>query len=250
MANRQITHAIYNALVVAFRERPENHKHAAAMAGVNWRTARRGWEYGWAPRLAWAPAIKLIIKNEQHEARAKLIVEQAQKETAEAKVATTTPTAVADKAREDAISARVNEARMVRAARENTLVLMLTEQPILKALKAVGERLGQVLAAQNLPRAEAANLFRKVAGIIRETNESAKLSLQMERLLVGAPTDIIGFANVSMEDAERETRRTLELLQQAKTLGVIPSGEGSTDGEAGPNGEPAAGGNGSAPIVH
>lgn len=247
MANRQITHAIYNALVVAYREQPEGHKLAAERAGVNWRTARRGWERGWAPRLPWAPAIKDVVANEQKEARARLVIKQAQQAQAEVQAAVTTPAAIQAKAREDALDSRVQEAKLVRASRENTLVLLGLTQPVLKGLRGVAARIEDLLASSKPTSGQALDIYDKLSSIMLRTNEAAKLALQMERLLIGAPTEILGVAGVSDEDAERELKRTLALFEEARKLGVVPSGEGIADDSEGSNG---SGGNGSTPVVH
>ena len=118
MANRQLTEIVYNRLILAYREKPGEHKHAALKSGLNWRTARRGWEIGWAPRIPWAPCIKTIIETEQTEARAKILIEKAQQTVEEAQRVTTVVPALQPKAREDALDSRVQETRVVRLARE------------------------------------------------------------------------------------------------------------------------------------
>lgn len=244
MANRQLTHEIYNALVAAYREKPEDHRNAAEAAKVNWRTARRGWEHGWTPRLEWAPAIKDVVRGEQAAVRARLADEKAQQVKGEVKAAVTTPAAIQPKAREDAIDARLQEARLVRTTRVNAIALLEIIGETMKGVVPIVPAMKQAIASMDPLRA--VGILRRLGSLMRDASECGYRALQLERLQVGAPTEIIGVASVGMEDAERETRRTLALLEEAKKLGVIPSGEGADD-EQGTNG---SGGNGSAPIVH
>lgn len=243
MANRQLTHEIYNALVAAYREKPEDHRNAAESAGVNWRTARRGWEQGWTPRLEWAPPIRDVIRGEQAAVRARLADEKAQHVKGEVKAAVTTPAALQPKAREDAIDARLLEARLVRNARGNAIALLEIIGETMKGVVQVVPAMKQAIAVMDPLRAVV--VLQRLGALMRDATECGYRALQLERLQVGAPTEIIGVASVGMEDAERETRRTLALLEEAKKLGVIPSGEGAEDEQA--NG---SGGNGSTPIVH
>ena len=244
MANRQLTHAIYNALVAAYREKPEDHRHAAQAAKVNWRTARRGWEHGWTPRLAWAPPIKDVILNEQKATRARLADEREQQTRAEVKAAITTPPVIQAKAREDALDTRLQEARVVRAARVDAIALLETCGEVMKGVVQVVPEMKRSIASMDPLRA--VGVLRRLGSLMRDATECGYRALQLERLQVGAPTEIIGVSSVGMEDAERETRRTLALLEEAKKLGVIPSGEGADD-EQGTSG---TGGNGSVPVVH
>lgn len=243
MANRQITQAVYNKLVEAYREQPEVHKHAAQASGLNWRTARRGWERGWTPRIPWAPAIKEVIGAEQKDARARLIAEKQQQVKAEVEASTTTPVALQSAAREDATNTLVQEAKLVRAARENTLALMATTQQVMAGVIKMVPRAREVISTADLEPLQIVRFFQRLSSLMRDANECALRTLQLERLKAGEPMAIIGVTDVSMEEAERETRRTLALIEEAKKLGVIPSGEGTNDGKP-------SGSNGSEPIVH
>lgn len=243
MANRQITQDVYNRLVAAYREQPEVHKFASEAAGVNWRTARRGWELGWAPRLPWAPAIKDVILNEQKEARARLIIEGSRKATEDAQAATKTPESIQLKAREDAVDTLMQEAKLIRAARENTLALMATTQSVMKGVVKLAPQAYEIIQNAKLTPMQIAAFFRQLASLMKDANECAMRALQLERLRTGEPTEIIGVTGVSMDDAERETRHTLALIEEAKKLGVIPSGEGNADGNG-------SNGNGGTPSVH
>lgn len=57
-----LTQLTYNRLVEAFRRSPGKWAFAAAEAGVDWRTAKRAWTFGW-PRRG-MPPVEELLENE------------------------------------------------------------------------------------------------------------------------------------------------------------------------------------------
>lgn len=229
MARRAITQEIYNALLTAYREHPAGHGHARVAAGVDSRTAKKAWQEGW-PKLGWAPPIKGVVEEEQKEARARLAVEQAKATNAAMKAGAALPQGLQGAAKEDALDSRVKEAQLVRLARDNTLLLLGSVQGLLKGTFELSKQAKDLVVEAKLSPMQLSRFYANVAKVAHEANDAGRLAMHLERQLVGAPTEIIGIASVSLSDAEREAREALEMIEEAKAAGLIPSGEGTPDG--------------------
>lgn len=226
MGKKAITQEVYDAMLAAFREAPGNIQVVAKKANVYWTTAERAWTQGWENKNF--PPIQGIVEEEQQEARARLEHEKAKRtfETREIKQ---------ELAKQDALDSRVQEARLVRGARENSIALTASTQRLLSGAFKLSSKLAEYLQSTEFPVRQGVQLICAIGRLVRDSNDSAKLALQLERLLVGAPTDILGVTDISLADAERETRRTLVAIEEAKQMGLlIPTASPEVAGDVTP----------------
>jgi hypothetical protein len=198
-------------MVEAFREEPGNYKYVAKKCNVQYRTASKCWNEGWESKFY--DAAKEIVTQEQIEARARVASEKAKRnlETASIK---------SEVVRQDAIEIRTHETKMVRGARENCIALMACSQKLLGGAFQLAARVGDLLKTEKFNVKDGVQVISTIGKLIKDGNESAKLSLVLERLLVGAPTEIIGLTNITVEEAELECRRALATIEMAKSLGT------------------------------
>lgn len=212
----------YESLVSAFLAVPGNASAAAREAGCDRRTAARAWSLGW-PRKGFAP-IKQRVEDEQRAARARLLRdEQDAREAKRDAAAKLEADASIDRAK-----SRAEEARAVRAARANALALQGATARLNRGALALAQRIeAQLLntndeAAKLKPR-EAVALLRQVAAINRESNDAARLAVQLERLVLGEPDQVVGHVLIDMtpEDARREIERANEALGRATRRGTL-----------------------------
>ncbi len=138
-----ISRTTWDALVLAFREKPGNVMAASKFAHVNRRTADKAWHHGW-PKVEWAKPIKDLLDQEREEVRAaRLRAEIAgQFEEDERRL----------KARQDAIEARAQEAHGAKLSRSNALSIAVVTAKILQACRGVAEELQRRTDASLLPQ--------------------------------------------------------------------------------------------------
>ena len=217
----------YDRLLAAFREKPENYTAAAKKAGVTFRTAKKAWLKGW-PSKNFEP-IKTIIALEHFEARAArhdtsapehdISDEEAARARAAAKEAEERA-----KARRDAITARVEEAKMIKTARGSAIHLLAITKKILAGMgplaDEVHDRLTQIKLNDETTVADLEDIARliwRLAISTKSGTETAFKILQSERLLLGQPTDIIGVTdldNLTLDDAIGELRDATAALKR------------------------------------
>jgi hypothetical protein len=227
---RSITPAFYQSLVDTFREYPGNvykvanevKKDPRSEGTCGWKTADKAWKVGW-PALQFKP-IKDVLHLEELSARRQLEKER-QKTEEEILAALTSDEAVMrEKAREDAIVARVAETRLVREARQNAIELLSNSKELLRGFGKFAPRVVTYLQSMKIESDEdverAARVLWRIATSARSATEAGMKVLQMERLLLGQPTEIIGVKDVSdmsdtdalneLEEAARAAERVRE----------------------------------------
>lgn len=255
MASHVIPEEVYQKLVEGFRISPGNYAGAAQFAGVNPRTAKAYWENG-LPQKG-RPPIAESIRLEQEHARARLQELQLETERLAAEIEARRRADDKSKALEDVNQSRVQEAQMIRMARGAATGLLVTLTSLSKGAARIGGKVQKGLEemAQDpkpLSPGEMVNLTRLVqnlTGSLRQANDAAARAMEMERLLLGEPTSIIGhmhLADATQEEAERRINAALKALERAKargiTLTVVGSGpaDPTAPGVALPPGEKAA----------
>lgn len=203
---RSITPDFYDALVDCFREFPGNanrvqqevKKDPRSNGTCGWKTAHKAWNDGW-PVLQLKP-IKDVIHLEEVTARRLLEKERQKSEEEILAAATSDETLMREKAREDAIIARVAETRLVREARQNAIELLSNSKELLRGFGKLAPRIVRHLDKMKIETDEdverAARVLWRVATSSRAATESGMKVLQMERLLLGQPTEIIGIKDV------------------------------------------------------
>lgn len=218
---------IYDSLMESFREAPGNVSRAARHAECDRRTARRAWEEGWPD--AGLRSCKVVVEEEQAEARARLKDLRAE-ELAEIAREKERRQELADRAaREDAVTSRLEEAQTVRAARHNAMALLVTTQRMLRAGNKLAEKVETSLAEAVVKPATAVSLFREMATTARAANETAKLAIAMERVLLGDPEKVVEHRHtMDLGAAEREIEAANRALVRARDRGLLV---GDTEGK-------------------
>jgi hypothetical protein len=235
MAWRNIEKATYESLMGELREEV-NFARAARAAQVSIPTARRAYYKGW-DKYPWARPIQRVLEEEKTLARAAL-----QREIEAARKAHED---VAGQARRQAIESYAEEGKMVRVAR-NFMGRMAV--PIDKALGYAPELVDIIRNGLMTGQIDADKAMRHLALIERlvtSWNEGLHNVMQMERLHLGKPEQIIGLttdAPLTREDAERkiDAARTALDRMRARGLSIVSaptngSANGHTNGK-GPNG--------------
>lgn len=93
----------------------------------------------------------------------------------------------------DAVASRADEVLLVRANRKSALALARVNADLLQAGHAIaGSILEDVSGLKKLSARERLGLLRTIAGIVHRTAQSSQVSVNMERLLMGEPTAILG----------------------------------------------------------
>ena len=183
MAKRAITQSLYDKLVDGFRDKPGNYRSAAMRAGVDQRTSKRAWLWGW-PTKPWAIPIKQYLEQEKEQiriARQRAVEERAiADEDSRAKI------------RQDAIDAQTQEALAAKAGRVNAIALANMISKLMPALIGVSERLATEIknGAHTFNPTQAAKLMQTASFVVRQANEAIRLAIEIERLRVGDPTDV------------------------------------------------------------
>jgi len=140
------------------------------------------------------------------------------------------------KAVDDVTESRLQEGQMIRMSRSAATNLLLTLTNLTKGTTRIGERIQVALEAMgNDPtppsQPEIISMTRLVYSLtmaLRQANEAAARAMEMERLLLGEPSKIIGVAHledVTVDEAERRIAAANRALARAKQL---PSGEAVT----------------------
>jgi hypothetical protein len=208
VGKKAISRELYEQMLEAFREEPGNVGYVAKKCDVEYRTAAKCWKVGWESKY-FDPAkdkIEQELIAEQLATRARLA--NSIKSDTKSEVV-----------RQDAVEIRTHETKMVRGARENCIALMACSQKLLGGAFQLSARLGELLRNEQLGVKDGIAVLATIGKLIKDGNESAKLSLVLERLLVGAPTEIIGLTNITVADAESECRRALATIEMAKNMG-------------------------------
>lgn len=226
MGRKVITPEQRAAMLAEFRKDPSGsfaaHRAAAEAAGVDRRTARRAWLTGWGPDR---PAMRDVIEKERVLARAELARESL------AERARMAPALAAD----DAAHARAQEAQLVRLARGNAIALLGVSAQSLRGALKLSERLREEVESPPagtppMSATRAARLLGLVAQTMHRAAVVGKLSMEMERIHLGEPTQVIGIqavpASVSIDDAREE----LAAAERALALAAEEKGQ---DGDAG-----------------
>ncbi len=209
---------LYDLLVEAYRERPGEHSYASRVAGCVRSTAARAWNQGWVPRISWAKAIREVLEDERAEARALV----AKKHLSEAEEAAE----IRERMRREAIEAHAAEGQMVRLARSDATSLLAAVGKLQPALHKLSERLGVMLMddGEKMSRREAAALLSTLSRTTKEALAAGQVAIELERLHLGAPTQILGVQDVgemSTGEAVKEIEAAAAALNRAKTLGLI-----------------------------
>lgn len=241
VSGRFVDRQKYNALVAAYRDLPKNYSRAAHLAGVTRPTAKRAWSQGWPARNM--PAIKDVLEEERILTRSRrraaiieandpdLLERLDEEEGADDEIQASSSGAIAAQmlAKDDAVESRLQESRMVALSRANTIALMSSTSRLLSAAidKAKQLELQIKMGEVNFTPKETQRFIGSLGYLVSKATESAKLTIEMERLLLGEPTEIIGMdiRNMSLDDAARTIELANRALARARKKGLVPPAE-------------------------
>lgn len=227
MARRRITKETMERLLQGFREAPGNFLSAAKFAGVTAPTARKYWLNGVSSSREeyWNRPFCEIIEQEQVEARARMELEQREAAAIALRNEAERQTQVKARAAKDATDERVQEASMVRMARQGAMVLLNTitqvsagasslGKKVAESLKEIGEDPDQKLTLnQSLAVTQTLN---RLTTALRQASDAAQKAMEMERLLLGEPGKIVGHLHAVLEPVSVvEAREKLESVQRS-----------------------------------
>lgn len=220
MARRRQTQEAYDAALAAYREKPGVHSHAARAAKVEFRTAKRMWEEGWN-NVPGAISIRERLQRDAEEARAEVARQGMMKrEQADS---------LREQARRDAVESHAAEGAMVRLARSDATGLLASVGRLQPALQSLAVQLAEsVTNGEKMGRTEAARLLGALSRVTKEALAAAQIAVELERLHLGAPTQIVGVADVSgMSSAEaaKEIEQAAAALARARKLGLLADAE-------------------------
>lgn len=191
-----VNQEVYDRLVDAFRQTEGQVAPAARMAKVARKTADRAYKVGYPSREL--PPIKKTLELEKLRLRKdRNHQEQVAMEAAAANEAVDAQ-ATRAAARRDAISARIEEGKMIKAARQTTIQLMESAKSIAASMNDIAPRLANAIRlldfdVMNLKDLTiVSRLMRELSMTTRAGAATAMQILQAERLLLGQPMEIVG----------------------------------------------------------
>jgi hypothetical protein len=236
MSRRRIDVETYKRLVHAFRREgyETNVKSAAAEAGCSWEMAKKMLTEGWMDKGL--PSMAAIREQEQIQARAQLQAEMAAKNALKEKEQ--------EEAYKQAVEARKQEGTMVGLARSATLqnlaaVTGLAQSarvlaPVVKGfIELQAKKLEEwtryevafmngnpAIAAPSFARPaltahQALDLLQRVATLTSQITGTAQQAMEMERLHLGKPTEIIGVVSAHVDMTYAEAVARAEAAQNA-----------------------------------
>jgi hypothetical protein len=214
-------------MLKAFRADPGKIANAARKAGVARKTARRCWQEGWAARSM--PSAQDVLEHEKELARAR----RAQAERGEIEYSSDAVREQAMRemtarlqARDDAVEARRQEGQMVKLARSNTISMMASASRLIRAAdeKAKGLREDIEKGSVSMTPTQTITFIRDCAYLAKAGSEATKLNLEVERLLMGQPTEILGvnLQHMTPEDVVRAGGMVNRAMRRAEKKGLIP----------------------------
>lgn len=183
-------------MVEAFREKPGNASHAARKAGVDQRTAQRGWRLGFPHLIHAAPSpeshrpIKDIFAREQEAIRAYARA----KEVDDAKLAAVEREKQAA-AKEDQLSQKERELYLVRSAQNNAMGLLAVVGELARATIPLSQKLALAITEDARPVEQGGSKLdiektlqtvTRLTYVAQSAIGAARTTMEMERRLVGA----------------------------------------------------------------
>lgn len=226
MAWKVTSQSTYDKLIIAFRENWGNFSSAARAAGVARKTAKKAWISGW-PDQRMRP-IRDLLEEERLAARAEILTETRAKLVGDQAVLQQ-EAVEAEKARllshSQAVQTRAQEGEMVKLSRANTIVMMATANRHLRVANKLAKELEEQVekGEVELTPQQVIKLAGSCAFLTKTAAEAARINLEMERILLGEPTEIIGIDvnNMSVEEAARRIEVANRALERARKRGLL-----------------------------
>lgn len=239
MGSRAITQEFYDQLLEAFRKSPGLCASVARKVGCHRTTAKKAWERGFPiSREGCRRAIRDVIYEEQERIRARQLEEQ----QAASELTSRRLAELAEKAKQDATTSRSEElkvARLARATAMQTLSAIATINAgvirvgaeVQKGLDALVARAKEINPKTNLPNGLALGeldrlikLLGTIAGANRSANDAAMRAVEIERLIAGEPSRVLGVQvsqTVTIGQARELGEKLLRGVSRMERQGIV-----------------------------
>lgn len=222
---------VWDKLLEAYRDDPGNHSAAARHALVQRKTARRAYELGYPDRPWGKVAIKDLIASEAELAQSRIQLE-AEREDLLDDQADLEAERNREAARRAAINAKEQEIVLVGALRGTTMKALAgavqAANGMQLAMKKIGEQLETIANGGPISHKEMmdiSNMSRRYSSTLRELAAAGQMAMEMERLRVGDPTQIIGIETeldtMPLQDLVRMAGYQDKVLQRAQERGLV-----------------------------
>jgi hypothetical protein len=239
--SNRLTPQFYSDLIAAYRENPGRYGPAARAVGCDPATAKRGWEQGWLEHEPWARPIRDIIAQEVRAARVKLeeerqakvdkIVGDAAKSTSQdiLEAAVVRERALAERAKNlaqlqaDAAGSIAEEAKMIRAYRTDLHGVAAMANQLLSGMEPIVKKVREALQTDtSMKPAEAIAILRQLTSVLKEGAEAAQKTMEMERLLLGQPQQILEERVEPSGDPADSLAKLSAAFETLQRLGMTP----------------------------
>jgi hypothetical protein len=249
--SKRMDKAVYERLLEAYRLKPGNASHARRIAKTGEITASRAWSKGWPDQEL--PPIRTVIEEERIKARSMLEAERLARTASEKKTR--------EDASKNALETRKQEGQMATFSRGAATHALTASVELARGARALGTTIakrvtlekdkveawivyetaimnGQTPPAPTLVRPplnvdQLVQLLNRVADYMVKINQSARQAMELERLHLGQPTDIVGLVDASLQEMTTEeldvrVHAALQAIEGAKKVGglsVISGGQ-------------------------
>jgi hypothetical protein len=140
---------------------------------------------------------------------------------------------------------------MIKLARANTISLMASTSRLLSSAidKARALELELKSGKHEFTPKQVQKFMTSLGYLVSKATESAKLTIEMERLVLGEPTEIIGMnvRNMTLDDAVKTIELSNRALERARARGLVPPVDVVADALAAPIDPPPVPKNGTKP---
>jgi len=205
----KVTDELYERILLFYVENPLAHAKGARLFDLGRRTMT-GLYYTGAPHLG-KPAMKLLVNTVAVRARAlRASMKASDLAAAEAeinKIIQSTSASSLAKSVDDAAQARAEEGAVVAAGRRNILALQSLLTPLLAGASKRARDFEKILQNDKLDPWELLKLFRELGKFQHDISSAAKVTMDMERLLMGEPAE----AKTNQPMNEGDAIKVLEL---------------------------------------
>lgn len=227
----RVDQATWDKLLEAYRQDPGNHSAAARYAVVQRRTAKRAYEEGYPDRPWGAKPIKDLLAMESDIARSRLQLEE-EKDELEEDQAALDAERDRERIRQHAIKSREQEGQLIGAARAGAIMGLVAAVKMAPSLQQAMERLGKELVSMaeggpitHKEMVSLSNIMRRYSATLRELSISGQVAMEMERLYMGEPSQIIGVTTdldtMPIEELVRMAGYQDSVLKRAQERGLV-----------------------------
>lgn len=221
-----VTQSQYDKLLAAFRVKPAVFLPAGKAAGCDPDTAKRTWEEG----TAFAPPIRDVLESERKTARDEVTL-------AAARAANLASVPQDDieraKAKLAAVAWAVREGELAHGAIVNAGGLLQIVNALLQAAIPLAQQVKAAIAKEGptLGARAGAQLLKEIGAFTRDAGAAAKEAVELERLHLGQPGQIVGVMDaakpMTLEEAAAELEDGARTLERARRRGIVKLTDGS-----------------------